>query len=73
MLRVILGPEGYDLIVLFKCLLIGQWHGMSDPKLEKTLRVRFDALLFTGLNLHYSVRGETAHFRSRNARVRAGA
>jgi IS5 family transposase len=22
-----LGPHGYDEIVLFKCLLIGQWHG----------------------------------------------
>ena len=25
-----LGPQGYDLIVLFKCLLLGQWHGLSD-------------------------------------------
>jgi hypothetical protein len=37
------------------------------------LRVRFDALLFTGLDLHCTVRDETPHFRSRNARVRAGA
>ena len=73
MLRVILGPEGYDQIVLFKCLLIGQWHGMSNPKLEETLRVRFDALLFAELDLHCTVRDETPHFRSRNARVRAGA
>ena len=27
------GPQGYDPLVLFKCLLIGQWHGLSDPKL----------------------------------------
>ena len=73
MLRVILGPEGYDQIVLFKCLLIGQWHGVLGSKLEETLRVRFDALLFAGLDLHCAVRDETPHFRSRNARVRAGA
>ena len=45
----------------------------AGPKLEGNLRDRFDALLFTGLNLHCSVRGETAHFGSRNARVKAGA
>jgi hypothetical protein len=34
------GPQGYDPLVLFKCLLIGQWHGLSDPKLERALKVR---------------------------------
>lgn len=23
------GPQGYDPLVLFKCLLIGQWHGLA--------------------------------------------
>jgi len=27
-----LGPHGYDEIVLFKCLLIGQWHGLYRPE-----------------------------------------
>ena len=45
-----LGPQGYDEIVLFKCLLIGQWHGLSDPKLEESLRVRSDFMLFAGLD-----------------------
>ena len=31
------GPQGYDPLVLFKCLLIGQWHGLSAPKLERAL------------------------------------
>ncbi len=26
------GPQGYDPLVLFKCLLSGQWHGLSDLK-----------------------------------------
>ena len=36
------GPQGYDPLVLFKCLLIGRWHGLSDPKLECALKVRLD-------------------------------
>ena len=44
------GPQGYDLLVLFKCLLIGQWHGLSDPKLERALKVRLDFMLFCGLD-----------------------
>ena len=27
-----LGPHGYDEIVLLKCLLIGQWHGLYRPE-----------------------------------------
>ena len=33
------GPQGYDLLILFKCLLIGQRHGLNDPKLERALKV----------------------------------
>ena len=45
------GPQGYKQITLFKCLLIGQWHNLSDPKLEQGLRVRIDFRLVTGLDL----------------------
>ena len=34
-----IGPQGYDPLVLLKCPLIGQWHGLSDPKLERALKV----------------------------------
>ena len=61
-----LGPQGYHEIVLFKCLLIGQWHGLSDPKLEESLRVRFDSMLFAALDLHCTVPGETTHCRFRS-------
>ncbi len=66
-----LGPQGYDEIVLFKCLLLGQWHGLSDPKLEESLRIRFDFMLFAGLDLHGTVPDETTHCRFRNALVQA--
>ena len=45
------GPAGYDPLILFKCLLIGQWHGLSDPKLERALKVRLDFMIFCGLDL----------------------
>ena len=66
------GPQGYDPLVLFKCLLIGQWHGLSDPKLERALKVRLDFMIFCGLNLHARVPDETTHCRFRNALVRGG-
>ena len=56
---------------MFKCLLIGQWHNLSDPKLEESLRVRFDFMLFAGLELHGTVPDETTHCRFRNALVKA--
>jgi len=46
-----LGLQSYKQITLFKCLLIGQWHNLSDPKLEQGLRVRIDFRLFAGLDL----------------------
>ena len=63
------GPQGYDPLVLFKCLLIGQWHGLSDPKLEQALKVRLDFMMFCGLDLNASVPDETTHCRFRNALV----
>lgn len=66
------GPQGYDPLVLLKCLLIGQWHGLSDPKLERALKVRLDFMLFCGLDLHKPVPDETTHCRFRNALVRGG-
>lgn len=67
-----LGPSGYDPLLLFKCLLVGQWHGLSDPKLERALKVRLDFMLFAGLGLHAPVPDETTHCRFRNALVQAG-
>ena len=58
---------------MFKCLLVGQWHGLSDPKPEESLRLQFDFMLFAGLDLHCSVPDGATHCRFRNARVKAGA
>ena len=66
------GPPGYDPLILFKCLLIGQWHGLSDPQLERALKVRLDFMIFCGLDLHAPVPDETTHCRFRNALVKGG-
>ena len=73
-----LGPQGYKEITLFKCLLIGHWHNFSDPKLEQSLQVRIDFMLFTGpdllgLDLQGSVPDDTTHCRFRKALVIAHA
>ena len=39
------GPAGYDPLIVFKCLLIGQWQGLSDTKLERALTVRLDFMI----------------------------
>jgi transposase, IS5 family len=54
-LRSRLGGAGYDPLILFRCRLLGQWHGVSDPKLEESLKVRLDFMLFAGLDLHRPV------------------
>ena len=64
--------NGHVRMVLFKCLLIGQWHGLSDPNLERALKVRLDFMLFCGLDLHAPVPDETTHCRFRNALVKGG-
>ena len=66
------GLQGYDPVVLFKCLLPGQWHGLSDPKLERALKVCLDFMIFCGLDLHVPVPDETTHCRFRNALVKGG-
>lgn len=67
-----LDPSGYDPLLLFKCLLVGQWHGLSDPKLERALQVRLDFMVFCGFDLHGLVPDETTHCRFRNLLVKAG-
>lgn len=67
-----IGSQGYDPLILFKCLLIGQWHGLSDPKLERALKVRLDFMIFCRLDLHAPVPNEPPHCRFRNALVRSG-
>ena len=53
------GPPVKDPLILVKCLLIGQWHGLSDSKLERALNVRLDFIIFCGLYLPAPIPDET--------------
>lgn len=42
------GPQPYAPLGMFKLMLLGQWHGLSDTELERALKVRIDFMVFTG-------------------------
>lgn len=60
------GPEGYETVQMFKCLLLQSWHSLSDPGLEHSLRVRLDFLHFTGFSIGDKFPDETTFCRFRN-------
>ena len=66
------GPPGYDVLRMFKALLLGQWHSLSDPALEESLRVRLDFLEFTGFALGDDLPDETTFCRFRGKLISTG-
>ena len=66
------GPIGYNHLSMFKAILLGQWHSLSDPALEDALRVRLDFILFTGLESPEEVPDETTLCRFRNVLIKKG-
>ena len=44
------GPRLYDPLSMFKAMLLGQWHGLSDTQLEQALKMRIDFMVFTGFD-----------------------
>jgi IS5 family transposase len=58
------GQKAYDNLKMFKAVLLGQWHNLSDPELEEALCLRLDFLLFTGFE--GDVPDETTLCRFRN-------
>lgn len=67
-----LGREGYDVLQMFKCLLLQSWHSLSDAGLEQALRVRLDFLQFTGFKVGDNIPDETTFCRFRNKLVLSG-
>ena len=53
------GPRPYNNLSMFKALLLGQWHSLSDPGLEESLNVRLDFMLFTGIEFGEDIPDET--------------
>lgn len=65
------GQEPFDCLVMFKAIVLGQWHSLSDAKLEEALLVRIDFLQFCGLTLMDAVPDETTLCRFRHRLVKA--
>src|SRR6187399_699939 len=66
------GPKAYDNLSMFKAILLGQWHSLSDPGLEEALRVRLDFMMFTGFEMTEEVPDETTLCRFRNKLIKRG-
>ena len=45
------GGFSYNKLKMFKAVLLGQWHSLSDAKLEEALNVRLDFMKFCGFEL----------------------
>ena len=63
------GQEPFDVLLMFKAILLGQWHSLSDAALEQALCVRIDFLQFCGLSLSDAIPDETTLCRFRNRLV----
>ena len=44
------GRPSYDSTTMFKVLLLGQWHNLSDRELAQALRLRLDFMYYTGFS-----------------------
>jgi IS5 family transposase len=60
------GPKAYNNLSMFKAILLGQWHSLSDPGLEEAIRLRLDFMLFTGFEIGDETPDETTLCRFRN-------
>ena len=40
------GRPAYPLLPMFRAILLGQWHSLSDPELERSLVTRLDFIIF---------------------------
>jgi len=63
------GQEPFDVLLMFKAILLGQWHSLSDAALEQALCVRIDFLQFCGISLLEAIPDETTLCRFRNRLV----
>lgn len=60
------GPKAYNNLSMFKSILLGQWHTLSDPGLEEALRLRLDFIIFSGFEIADQTPDETTLCRFRN-------
>jgi len=61
------GCKSYPSVAMFKALLLGQWHGLSDPALEAALADRLSFRRFCGYALDDTTPDHVTIFRFRAA------
>lgn len=66
------GPKAYDVVKMFKAILLAQWHNLSDPGLEESLKIRLDFIVFTGFDLFEKIPDDTTFCRFRNKLIESG-
>lgn len=59
------GPNPYPPIQMFKAMLLGHWHSLSDQGLVDSLRVRLDFMVFSGFGLDSELPDESTFCRFR--------
>jgi transposase, IS5 family len=65
------GERPYDSLNMFKAILLGQWHSLSDPELQEALQIRLDFIAFCGFALD-EWPDDTTLCRFRNRLITAG-
>src|SRR5271170_348705 len=66
------GRASYPVLSLFKAVLLGAWHGLSDPELEAGLGDRLSFRRFAGLALDAAVPDHSTLWRFREELRRRG-
>ena len=66
------GRPPYDLLIMFKALLLQQWYALSDAALEEALNDRVSFRRFLGLSLEADAPDHTTLCRFRNRLIAAG-
>lgn len=66
------GNSSYPSEVLLRCLLLGVWHGLSDPALETAIADRISFRRFVGLSLHDRTPDHATLWRFRQELARDG-
>ena len=66
------GSASYPAEVLLRCLLLGVWHGLSDPALELQVRDRLSFRRFAGLSVSDVTPDHSTLWRFREELTRAG-
>jgi len=66
------GNSSYPSEILLRCLLLGVWHGLSDPALEAAIADRLSFRRFVGLSLHDRTPDHSTLWRFRQELARDG-